>query len=375
MLTLIMLAYVALVVVAFKVIKIKVNAISVAAAVFLGVFVLGGILIAWKFSAPITDQMTLHKKVNLLLSNQDSKELITKIHVDPEQPVKKGDPLYEVDSRPNQYTVNQWTAQVAASQQSVKQAEAGVEVAAAQVEEANASQALTQAQLDTALKTQEINPSAVAKLNVEVAQKTYDAKVAATENEVAQQSVAEYALLTAQNSLKADQAQLELAKLNLSQNVVRAPSDGYVANWQAMEGTMTTTVRTSAQGTFLDTSIPAFVAAVFPQNLLKNVESGNDVEIAFKSLPGKIATGKVDAVLEYTGEGQLLTGPQIPHVKDLNAKGFLVVRITLDDQELAQHLPLGADGSVAIYTKVMEPFQLISKITIRIKMWMNYLPV
>jgi hypothetical protein len=59
----------------------------------------------------------------------------------------------------------------------------------------------------------------------------------------------------------------------------------------------------------------------------------------------------------------------------MNAKGFLVVRITLDDQELAQSLPLGADGSVAIYTKVMEPFQLISKITIRIKMWMNYLPV
>ena len=41
-------------------------------------------------------------------------------------------------------------------------------------------------------------------------------------------------------------------------------------------------------------------------NLLKNVESGDTVEIAFKSFPNRIAMGTVDAVLEFTGEGQLL---------------------------------------------------------------------
>jgi multidrug resistance efflux pump len=375
MIVLIMLGYLGCVIIAFKVIKLKVNPISVAIFSLIGVFLMVGILIAWKFSAPMSDQMTLHRKVTQLLSNEKSKEYITKVHVQQDQPVKKGDPLYEVDSRPNQYALNQALAQVVVAEQQVLQAQAGIEVATARVEEAKANQGLTKAQLDTALKTRDLNPGAVAKLNVEVAQQTYQASDAGVSNAIANQKVAEFGLTTAQNSLKADQALLEEAKLNLGQNVIRAPSDGYIMNWQAVEGTMTTTVIVSAQGTFLDTSTPGVIAAVFPQNLVKNMAPGNPVEIAFKSLPGQIATGKVDAVLEWTGEGQLAAQGHLPIAKDLKAKGFLMVRITIDDQELANSLPLGAAGSVAIYTDALKPFHIISKITIRIKMWMNYLPL
>jgi multidrug resistance efflux pump len=375
MVTLFTLGYIGLVAIAFKVIKIKVSPVTIAIAAFFGVVLLGGIVIAWKFSAPISDQMTLHRKVTQLLANQDSKEYITKIHVKQDQHVKKGDALYEVDATPNQYALNKAMAQVVVSEQKVSQAQAGIEVAIAQVEKAKADQGLSKAQLDTELKTQELNLGAVAKLQVEVAQQNYQASDAAVENAVANQMAAKFALTTAQNSLKADQALLEVAKLNLGQNVTRAPSDGYIMNWQAMEGTMTTTVIASAQGTFLDTSRPGVIAAVFPQNLVKNMAPGNPVDIAFKSLPGKIATGKVDAVLLYTGEGQLFAQGQLPIAKDLKSKGFLVVRITIDDQDLANELPLGAAGSVAVYTDALTPFHIISKITIRIKMWANYLPI
>jgi multidrug resistance efflux pump len=145
-------------------------------------------------------------------------------------------------------------------------------------------------------------------------------------------------------------------------------------NWQAVEGTMTTTVLSSAQGTFMDMS-ETVVGAVFPMNVLKNVEPGNPVEIAFKSLPGQVVAGKVDAVLQYTGEGQLTPEPQLPVMASLGSKGFLLARIVLDDASLAKELPLGAAGTVTIYTNVGQPFHLISKITIRIKGWMNYLPI
>jgi multidrug resistance efflux pump len=375
MVTVFLLGYIGLVVVAFKVIKIKVTPVACAVAILLGVFLMGGIVITWKFAAPMSDQMTLHRKVTQLLANQDSKEYITKIHVQQEQPVKKGDPLYEVDATPNQYALNKARAQIAVAEQKVLQAQAGIEVAAARVEEAKANQGLSKAQLDTALKTHDLNPGAVAILNVEVAQQTYLASDAGVNNAIANQKVAEFALTTALNSVKADQAALEVAKLNLRQNVTRAPSDGYIMNWQAMEGTMTTTVITSAQGTFMDTSKPGVIAAVFPQNLVKNMAPGNPVDIAFKSLPGQIVTGKVDAVLEYTGEGQLLSIGQLPIAKNLKSKGFLVVRITIDDEALASDLPLGAAGSVAVYTDALKPFHIISKITIRIKMWVNYLPI
>ena len=366
-----------LAIIAFKVIKIKVSAVSIAVIFLIGSFLLSGILVAWNFSAPISDQTTLVRKVTNLMADPDSKGLISKIHVQGIQPTKKGDPLYEIDSRPNQYALNQATAQFDANQQEVLKAEAGIEVAAARVENAKANQALTKAQLDTELKTQALNPGAVAKLKVEVAQQTYQASDAAVNNAIANQKVSEFALTTAQDNLKASRAQLELAKLNLSQNVTRAPSDGYLMNFRTTEGTMTTALMVQSQGLFLDTSVPGVIAAVYPQNLVKNVQPGNLVDIAFKSLPGQIATGKVDAILAWTGEGQLQreSSSQLPIAKNLKSQGFLLVRITIDDQDLAHQLPLGAASSVAIYTDRLKPFHIFSKIAIRVKMWMNYLSI
>jgi multidrug resistance efflux pump len=374
-LVILMFGYIGLAVIAFKVIKIRISAVSIAAIFLVGSFLMGGVLIAWKFSAPITDQTTLVRKVTNLIAGPDSKGLISRIYVKGIQPTKKGDPLYEIDSRPNQYALNQANAQVATNQQEILKAEAGIEVSAARVEEAKANQALAKAQLDTALKTRALNPGAVAKLDVEVAQHTYQASDAAVNNAIANQKVSEFALTTAQDNLKASQAQLELAKLNLSQNVTRAPSDGYLMNFRATEGTMTTTMKQS-QGLFLDTSVPGVIAAVYPQNLVKNVEPGNLVEIAFKSLPGQIATGKVDAILNWTGEGQLQreSSSQLPIAKNLKSQGFLVIRITIDDQDLANKLPLGAASSVAIYTDTLKPLHVISKITLRMKSWINYAP-
>ena len=66
--------------------------------------------------------------------------------------------------------------------------------------------------------------------------------------------------------IKSIEAQLSTAQLNLEQYVVRAPADGHIMNWQAVEGTMTTTVLSSAQGTFMDMS-ETLVGAVFPMNV------------------------------------------------------------------------------------------------------------
>jgi multidrug resistance efflux pump len=116
------------------------------------------------------------------------------------------------------------------------------------------------------------------------------------------------------------------------------------------------------------------VAAVFPMNVIQHVAPGDHVEIAFKSLPGRIVTGKVDQVLEYTGEGQLEPAATLPEAKSIGSKGMLAVRILLDDPELAKRLPLGGAGTTAIYTDYAKPFQIITKISVRMKMWLNYAP-
>ena len=374
MITVITIGYIALVLVAFKVIKIKVSPTSIAAAVVIGVFLLGGVVTVWTFSAPMSPQMVVNRKTIPLLSGQNSKEFITKIHVKSEQPVKKGTLLWESDPRPNQYAVDQATAQLSVAKENLSKLKAGLEVATAGIEKAKADLNYQKSALDTAIEVQKLDPQAVAELKVKVQQETYIGSQAAVEQALAIENEARFALTSAQEAIKANEAQLSLAKFNLSQNEVRAPADGYVMNMQVVEGTMTTTLSASAQGVFMDMS-ETLVGAVFPQNQLANVEPGNVVEIAFKNMPGTIATGKVDAVLEYSGEGQFITSPQLPIVADLGSKGKLLVRITLDDEALAKTLPLGGAGNVAIYTNSGQAFHIISKITVRIKAWMNYLPI
>ena len=109
--------------------------------------------------------------------------------------------------------------------------------------------------------------------------------------------------------------------------------------------------------------------------MLKNVKSGDQVEIAFKRRPGRIVTGKVEAIVKYTGEGQLMPSSKLPVMATMGSKGYLVVRVRLDDEKLARELPLGAAGTTAIYTDSGKPFHAITKIAIRMKGWLYYLPV
>ena len=374
MITLITLGYIALVVLAFKVIKIKVSPTSIAVFALLGVVVMGNVLMLWNFSAPMTGKMTVKRNVVQLLAATESKEFISKIYVPQNQLVKKGTPLYEYDSRPNQYAIDQLNAELAASQAKISELEAYVELAAASVLAANATSAYKKAQLDTSLTTQSLDPAAIAELEVEVQRQNFAAAQSGVENAEDGQKEAELALASAKEAILATEAQLGTATLNLEQNVVKAPADGYIANMQAIEGTMGTTVIARAQASFVDMT-ETVVAAVFPMNLVQHVAPGDTVEIAFNSLPGQIATGKVDAVVEYTGEGQLDMTAIIPEAKSIGSKNMLVVRIFLDDEELAKKLPLGAAGTTAIFTKFANAFHIITKITVRIKAWTNYLPI
>jgi membrane fusion protein (multidrug efflux system) len=374
MLTLIILGYVGIVMLTFTVIKIKVSHRSLGLFALIGIILMGLVVNLWKFSSPMTDKMIVKRNVIFLFPGQESKELISKIHVPQNQMVKKGTPLYEYDTRPNQYALDQAKSQLAASQAKITELEASVELAAANVAAADANLAYKKSQLDSALTTQKLDPAAIAELEVEVQRENFAAAQAGVEQAKAAQQEAEFALSSAQEAIKATEAQVSTAKLNLEQNVVRAPADGFLTNFQAVEGTMGTPLAYQQQGSFMDMTETA-VAAIFPMNVVQHVAPGDHVEIAFKSLPGQLVTGKVDQVLEYTGEGQLNVSGTIPQAKSIGSKGMLAVRILLDDPELAKRLPLGGAGTTAIYTDYAKPFHIITRISVRMKMWMNYAPI
>jgi multidrug resistance efflux pump len=374
MITVMTICYVACVVVAFKVIKLKVNPTSVAVATVAGILMLGGIVIVWNQAAPMSGQMILRRRVLQVVP--DVREYVSKVHVKPDQKVKKGDPLFEVLPDRYQDVVDEATAELAAAKSTVSSLKAAVTAGEAGVKESEANTAVAKAEVDTAVELQKASAgAAIARLKVEETQDGYNAALANDKLAKAKLKQTQFSLAAATHSVGVAEAALNTANFNLTRCSYVSPVDGQVVNWQIREGTPVARWRFTGAGT-VQSFADNWILAVYPQNLLKNVKPGNPVEIAFKRRPGQIVIGKVAQVVEYTGEGQFAPSALLPSAADIGSQGYLVVKIYLDDEELAKELPLGAAGTTAIYTDFAKPFHIITKITVRIKAWMyQLLPV
>jgi membrane fusion protein, multidrug efflux system len=383
MIAFLIIIYVAVVLVLFKVMHIKPTAYLVASMILVGVFMIGGVVMVWTQAAPITEKMVTSQYVVQLVPYV--KGQVKTIYAQANQPLRKGDPLLEIDPAPYEYTVNQVEAQLAASKANVKQAEAGLATANAAVPNAEANLAkakaaddLAKTQEQIALNIQRADKAAISLLNVAKAtQERQEADAAVQQAEAgvvqarasAQQATA--AMQVAQSNVPVVEAQLEDARFNLAQCKMTAPGDGYIVNWQVQIGTMLVPAPLAAAGTFVNVSDTA-VAAVFPQNWLSNVQAGDDVEMVLNPYPGRLFLGKVDYVIPASGGGQFTTSGTIPNAARIGSDGLYAVRINFSDRAVARKLSLGSGGSAVIYTQVGKPTHVISKVAIRMKKWLLY---
>jgi membrane fusion protein (multidrug efflux system) len=383
MIAFLIIVYVALVLVLFKVMHIKPTAYLVASMIVVGVLMIGGVVVVWTQAAPITEKMVTSQYVVQLVPYV--KGQVKTIYAQANQPLKKGDPLLEIDPAPYQYTVSQVEAQLAASKANVKQAEAGLATANAAVPnaeanlvKAKAADDLAKTQEQIALNIQRADKAAISVLNVAKAtQERQEADAAVQQAEAgvtqaqasAQQAAA--AVQVAQSNVPVVEAQLEDARFNLAQCKMMAPGDGYVINWQVQVGTMLVPAPLAAAGTFVNVLDTALVA-VFPQNWLSNVQPGDDVEMVLNPYPGRLFLGKVDYVIPASGGGQFTTSGTIPNAARIGSDGLYAVRINFSDEAVARKLSLGSGGSAVIYTKVGKPTHVISKVAIRMKKWLLY---
>jgi RND family efflux transporter MFP subunit len=163
-------------------------------------------------------------------------------------------------------------------------------------------------------------------------------------------------------------AQLDGANWNLEKTMVRAPADGYVTNLALRKG-----ARVTAQApvmAFIDTSETIFGVEI-PQIYARYVAVGQPVEITFKTLPGEVFTGRVEAVLQAIATGQVQPGGLAVVPSEIQATPF-VVRVKLDDQEVAQRLPAGSTGLAAIFTDHVKASHVIRKVVLRQTAILNY---
>src|SRR5262249_26258168 len=156
---------------------------------------------------------------------------------------------------------------------------------------------------------------------------------------------------------------------NLDKTTVLAPADGYVTNLALRRG-----ARVTAQSpvmAFIDTS-ETIIGIEIAQIYSRYIEVGQPAEVTFKTLPGEVFAGKVEAVLQAVASGQVQVGGAAIAPPQIQATPF-VVRIRLDDGSVARRLPAGSTGTAAVFTEHVKAAHVIRKVVLRQAAILNYI--
>jgi multidrug resistance efflux pump len=102
------------------------------------------------------------------------------------------------------------------------------------------------------------------------------------------------------------------------------------------------------------------------------VAPGQKVELTFKYLPGRVFTGKVETVLQAISTGQVQVSGLAVNSKEIDAQPF-IVRVALDDTDVAKSLPAGSVGTAAIFTEHVKAAHIIRRVLLRQEAILNYI--
>ena len=292
------------------------------------------------------------------------------VAVKPNVPVKRGEVLFRIDPAPFEYKVRDLKAAVVAARQKAAQLGASLDAAKASVESVTSQLEFSRKRRDDIARLARSSSATEFRLQDEQKQvDTLEAQLAAAK---ASQTSAELAVASEIDGVNTEVARLEAqlgsAQWDLDQATVRAPTDGYVTNLALQVGARATSQ--SAVMAFIDTSAP-IIGSEIAQIHARYISPGQPAEVTYKIHPGRIFTGRVEAVLQAIATGQVQPGGFAVTPTDIQAAPF-VVRIALDDHDILPKLPAGATGTAAIYTEHVKVTHTIRRVVLRQTAILNY---
>jgi multidrug resistance efflux pump len=365
--------YVAICIVIFKLFRIPVNQWSLSTATLGGIVGIALLLLTMNYNHPFTTNARIYFSVTPVLAGVRGRVIEVPVHGN--TPLKAGDELFRIDPKPYQYVVDQKKAALAEAEQNVKQMKASLDQATAASDRANSQFQLAQQNYDRQAELFEKKVIAQATLdtfsrNLETAKQTLTGAKAEEERARLAYSSNIEGINTTVARL---QAELADAQYDLDQTVTRAPGPGFVTQVALRPGMYVTPVQFRPAMVFVNTDIhDSELGAAFKQNSLQRVKAGDEAEIAFDALPGRVFKGKVQTIMDAIAPGQLQNTGTLIDVEKITDSGRAVAVIAIEEDMSAYQLPLGSAAQVAIYTEHWEHLSLLRKILLRMRSWENY---
>ncbi len=166
------------------------------------------------------------------------------------------------------------------------------------------------------------------------------------------------------------QAEFERARLDLESTNVTAPVDGYPTNLAIRPGARVASFPVAASMAYVDTT-QTVSGGFVPQNFIRFIRSGQQVEIALKAYPGEVFAATVDYLVPARATGlEAISG--VPVVPSDLPHAPVAVRINPSQELHALDLPSGATGRMVIYSDQGGFAHVIRRVDIRIEAILNY---
>lgn len=309
------LTYAAFCIFIFKIFKIPLNKWTVPTAVLGGVFLIGALIVAMNYNHPYSEISRQYFVTTPIVPTVSGK--VIEVAVQGNAKLKAGDVLFKIDPTIYQNIVVSAKAKLVSANEDVKRARSLIKRGAGN------------------------------KRNLDLA--------------VAQR-----------DDLK---AQLKTANYNLSQTIVRAPTDGYATQVALRPGMMAVSLPLRPVMIFVHDEGHYFIGW-FRQNSMMRLQAGYEAEVAFDGIPGSVFSGEVKMVLPALVEGQIQASGNLISLNQARYPGRIPVFITITDPEFDQYsdrVPGGAFGQSAIYSDHFSHVAIMRKILLRMSSWINYL--
>ena len=371
---LLILLYVSICYVVFKVFKIPVNQWSLATAALGGIVGIVLLLLIMNYNHPFTTNARIYFSVTPVLPSVRGR--VIDVPAQANVPLKEGDVLFRIDPKPFEYIVTQKKAALAEAEQNVKQLKASLDQATAAADRANAQLELAQQEYDR--QAQLFERKVVAQATLDTATRNLEASKQSWVGAKAEQERARLAYSSNIEGVNTTVARLtaELAdaQYDLDQTVTRAPGNGFVTQVALRPGMYVVPAPLRPVMAFVNTDIhDQGLGAAFQQNSLQRVRAGDEAEVAFDAVPGRVFRGKVRTVLDAIAAGQIQASGALVDYGARTEGGRALAIIDLEDDISTYQIPAGAAAQVAIYTKYWHHVSLLRKILLRMRSWENYL--
>ncbi|EEX64570.1 HlyD family secretion protein [Vibrio metoecus] len=295
---------------------------------------------------------------------------VSKIYVDPNQTIQKGQLIYEIDATPYQIAFNQALIAESAAKVALESANGDVEIAKASYQSmlkditvshsqlASAREdyllqkkmleryreqnrvvknTITQADMDKQSTTVQVANQNLTTIESQLAKKQVDAdkaKLAITQ--------AQLTITQRENDLGNARETVAKARWDLNSTKVYAPADGFVTNFILREGQ-----RIAMMPRLQMYTNEKYVLMRVNHQAIRNIKAGQLAEFASSVYPGKVFSATVEGIVEATGEAQsnLLGFDQnvtATTVQNLRNKHHFV-RLKIEEPE-GYDVPVGSVG-------------------------------